>query len=77
MVHDSLWSAVFPENQRALLNWSSKIPCEAQLQLQKFMFIFKKVSSEESVNLQELEETMQKKSISLNMELAARLTLLL
>ena len=76
MVHDSFWSAVFPENQRALLNWPPKVPCEAQLQLQKFMFIFKmiimtrkilktkitkKVSSEESVNAQELEETMQKK----------------
>ena len=69
IVHDSFWSALFPENRRARLHeMAAQSP---QLQLQKFVFIFKmitttkkilktKITSEESINSQELEETPQK-----------------
>ena len=41
IIHDSFWSAVFPENQRARLKWPPNGPREAQLQ--KFVFIFKMI----------------------------------
>ena len=43
IVHDSFWSAVFPENRRARLKWPPKVPREAQLQLQKFVFSSKMI----------------------------------
>ena len=43
LVRDSFWSAPFPENRRARLKWPPKVPREAQLQLQKFVFIFKMI----------------------------------
>ena len=76
IVHDSFWSALFPKNRRAQLKWLPKVPWEAQLQVQKFVFIFKmitmtkkilkikiteKISSKESIYLKELEETSQEK----------------
>ena len=41
IVHDSFWSAVFPENLRTPSKWPPKVPLEAPLQLQKFVFMFK------------------------------------
>ena len=29
IVHDSFWSAVFPENRRAFLTWPPKVPRKA------------------------------------------------
>ena len=43
IAHDSFWSAVFPENRRARLKLPPKVPRESQLQLQKFVFIFKMI----------------------------------
>ena len=43
VVHDSFWSAVFPKHQRAHLKWPPKVPREAQLQLQKFVFTSKMI----------------------------------
>ena len=67
IVHDSFWSAVFPKHQWAHLKWKEirvyiqddnhdKENTEDQDILEKIH-----VSSEESVNSQELEETLQKK----------------
>ena len=41
IVHDSFWSAVFPENRRALLKGPAKVAQEALLQLRKIVFILK------------------------------------
>ena len=43
IVHDSFWSAVFPENWQAHLKWLPKVAYKAQLQLQKFLFISKMI----------------------------------
>ena len=77
IVHDSFWSAVFPENQRARLKWppngssrGSAAASEIRVYIQddnhdkensEDQDKIEKICSEGSVNSQELGETPQKK----------------
>ena len=76
-------SAVFPENRRARLKRPPQVSREAQLQLPAEIHNhdkeniedqgnIQKISSEENVNSQELEETPQTRSVSLNVHRVRR-----